>query len=493
MNRAWPVLVLMAASLHAQPVSLSVSQIWTDGANVAAYLYPRGQDGLPAAVPSPTVTAVVGGLTLPASNVIPFKEGVAYLLLADVSKSMRPEQFDELRKAMQQFASGLSPQDRMAILSFGNDVQVTQDFTADVKVLSDKLGELKPSDDQTKLYLALSRALELGQRMDAALPKRRAIVVLTDGKDEGSGLNVEDLLQSIRAARVPVYGLGSSRLKEPEKKQYLDLLRRIAANSGGDYFEVAGSFADSYETIRKSVVGVLLAEFDCSKCPRSGKPETWTFSLKSGERVLAASTEITMQAAASVPAETSVSTPQPTPAPVHPVRRFGPWAGGGLWIIVFIAIIARRRKKKALMLAQQNAAAEMALVPSEPVAPYEPVLENLPVPPPPPPPAPAVPQGLAIKLFVMRGQQKDVVHELQLARPTSFGAGPSCGFSLPKERSLAAQQFELSYGNQRVLIRDLSGNATTTVNGVPIHGSHPLNHGDVIGAGGAEFRLLIGK
>jgi len=494
MNRACLVFLGIAASLLAQPVSLSVSQIWTDNAKVAVYLYPRGENGLPAPAPSPSVTASVAGQTLQAASVETFNEGVAYILLADVSKSMRPEQYDQLRKAMQQFASGLTARDRMAIVSFGTEVQVVQDFTADAAALNGKLAALKPADDQTKLYLALSRALELGQRLDASLPHRRAIVVLTDGKDEGSGLNIDDLLQSIRAARVPVYGLGSSRLKEPEKKQHLDLLRRIAVNSGGDYFEVAQSFSESYDTIRKSILGVVLAQFDCSRCPRTGKPETWTFSLKSEEKVLAASTEITIQPAPTV-AEVPVPTPQPAPAPVHPVRKAAPFIGGGFWIIVIIAIVARKRKRKAMLAAQQMAAnqqmvapqpvEEIPFIPSTPVMPPSPVIDK-PAPPPPP-------QGLAVKLFVMRGQQRDVVHEFHLARPTSFGAGPSCGFSLPKESSLAPQQFELSYGNQRVLIRDLSGNATTTVNGVPIHGSHPLNHGDIIGAGGAEFRLLIGK
>lgn len=498
MKRVWPLPLLMATLLQAQPVSLSVSQVWIDGAKVSAYLYPRGQDGLPAAVPSPVVTANVNGQAIAASSVTPFKEGVAYILLVDVSKSMRPEQFEDLRKAMQKFASGVSAQDRMAIVAFGNDVQVLQDFTADGKVLSDKLGELKPTGDQTKLYLALSRALELGQRMDAALPQRRAIVVLSDGKDEGSGLSVEDLLNTIRSARIPIYSLGSSRLKEPEKKQYLDLFRRIAVNSGGDYFEVTGSFAESYDTIRKSVLGVLLAQFDCSQCARSGKPETWTFSLKAGEKVLTASTEIALAAAGSGAAvEAPTPSPQPTPPPVHPFRRAGPWVGGGFWVVLIAVLAARRRKKKKIQQAEQQAAQEIPFMPAPvPFAPVNDPPPPLALAPPVPAPAPAAtpaPQGIPIKLFVMRGQQRDAVHELHLARPTTFGSGPSCGFSLPKERSLAAQQFELSYGNQRVLIRDLSGNSTTTVNGVPIHGSHPLNHGDVIGAGGAEFRLLIGK
>lgn len=64
---------------------------------------------------------------------------------------------------------------------------------------------------------------------------------------------------------------------------------------------------------------------------------------------------------------------------------------------------------------------------------------------------------------------------------------------LEKETSLEGKQFELSLSNGLVVIRDLSTSRNTSVNGVPIRGAHPLSSGDVIGAGGAEFRLLIAK
>jgi hypothetical protein len=492
---ACTVVSLLAATLCAQPVSLSVSQTWTDGSAVTVYLYPRGQDGLPAVTDAPVVTATVGGQTLNATSVKPFAGGIAYILLVDISKSMRPQQFDELLSAMKNFAVGLGPQDRMAIVTFGDEVQVLQDFSADAPALVQGISGLKPIADRTKFHLALSRALELGQRMDAALPKRRAIVVLTDGKDEDSGLNAEDVLNTMRDARVPVYSIGSSRLPESEKKQYLDSLRRISANSGGEYFDAAASFSESYEKIRRSVGGVLLAQFDCSHCPRTGKPEPWTFSLKSGEKVLTASTAITMQASSPSPVESTGSptpSPVPSPDPQSRLKKNLPLIGGTVPVAILIIALAVRRRRKRQMLAQPLAVEPVA---GAPLVNAPPPIAEVPPPPPivlPAPPPAAIP-GVAVKLFVMRGEQKEAVHDVHLARPTSFGSGPSCGFALPKERSLAAQQFELSYGNQRVLIRDLSGKASTTVNGVPIHGSHPLNHGDVIGAGGAEFRLLIGK
>lgn len=182
----WMLTVLPAA---AQPVSLSLSQTWSDGPSVTFCLNPRGPDGMPVRTAGAEVTAAAAGRLLKASEVRGFVasgRGVAYLILADVSASIRPAQFEEVRKAMANFAAGLRKVDRMALITFGDEVRVALDFTADQERIRKELDALKPTAPLTKLHLALSRALELGQRADPGLPRRRAIVALTDGKDEGA-------------------------------------------------------------------------------------------------------------------------------------------------------------------------------------------------------------------------------------------------------------------------------------------------------------------
>jgi Mg-chelatase subunit ChlD len=463
----------------AQPVSLSLSQTWSDGPSVTFCLNPRGADGLPVKIRNPEVSATAGGRMMRAVEVKGFVasgEGVAYLVLADVSKSIGPAQFEGVRKAMANFAAGLRKVDRMALVTFGDEVRVALDFTADQGKIRQALDALRATGTRTKLHQALSRALEMGQREDAGLPRRRAIVVLTDGKDEGSGLNLEDLVNSIRAASIPVYAIGSSRLGEPEKKKYFAELQRLAANSGGDFFEASPSLEQSYETMRESVTGGLLARFDCAACPRTGRPEPWTITLKASEKVLTAGKDVLLP-----PLPPAVDT---TTRPVAPVAPW--WRRPMLWFVlvdlaaVVVVVVMVLRRGKRISAAAPVPSSEIPAGVPETVEPL-------------PSPAPAPVRGMALELVTMHGMKRGETHKFELRGMTVVGRDAQCNLALEKETSLEGKQFELSLSNGLVVIRDVSGKGTTSVNGVPIRGVHPLTSGDVIGAGGAEFRLLIGK
>jgi len=471
----WMLILPPAA---AQPVSLSLSQTWSEGPAVTFCLNPRGADGTPAKIGNAEVSAAAGGRVIKAAEVKGFVasgEGVAYLVLADISKSIRPSQFEEVRQAIANFAAGLRKADRMALVTFGDEVRVALDFTADQERIRKALALLQAVASRTKLHLALSRALELGQRADSGLPRRRAIVVLTDGKDEGSGLNLEDLVSAIRIAGIPVYAIGSSRLGEAEKRKCFAELQRLAANSGGDFFEASSSLEQSYEAMRESVTGGLLASFDCGECPRTGRAESWTITLKTSGKVLTAAKEVALPPLpASMKAEHTAAPPAPW------WRRPMPWlvlAGPAVIVAVALVMLLRRNKHTSPM------ASAPAELPDAVPAPEDPG----------PSPAPLPGKVMALELVTMRGMERGEIHKFQLAGIAAVGRDARCNLALERETSLEDEQFELSLSDGLVVIRDLSAGKTTSVNGVPIRGVHPLASGDVIGAGGAEFRLLIGK
>ncbi len=60
------------------------------------------------------------------------------MLLLDVSGSVE-ERIDFIRKAARNFLNTVSSQDRIAIISFRDDVQIISDFTTDRALLSERL------------------------------------------------------------------------------------------------------------------------------------------------------------------------------------------------------------------------------------------------------------------------------------------------------------------------------------------------------------------
>jgi formylglycine-generating enzyme required for sulfatase activity/Mg-chelatase subunit ChlD len=173
----------------------------------------------------------------PASTAAVVNEGVAYIFLVDSSKSISAEQFEQVKKALNAWIEALGEKDRMAVLSFGNEVSVLVDFTQNATLLQLAAGKLKLADTKTKLHTALLRSIEMGSRKDAELPPRRAIVLLSDGVDDYTGaMNREEVVERIKVAKVPIFAVGfPNPPTTPEKEQALDALKRFAEASGGHY------------------------------------------------------------------------------------------------------------------------------------------------------------------------------------------------------------------------------------------------------------------
>ena len=100
-------------------------------------------------------------------------EGVAYIFLVDISKSLTPKQFDGIRDALGAWVVDLEPKDWGAVIAFGSESRVVVDFTQDKDELQAGLASLGPTDNRTLLHRALHDALELSQRRDEGIPGRR--------------------------------------------------------------------------------------------------------------------------------------------------------------------------------------------------------------------------------------------------------------------------------------------------------------------------------
>ena len=89
----------------------------------------------------PDFTIYENGLERQVTSVIPAHEPFNLVLLLDVSGSVE-ERIEFIRKAARAFLSTASAQDRIAIISFRDDIQVISDFSTDRRLLSKKLDEI---------------------------------------------------------------------------------------------------------------------------------------------------------------------------------------------------------------------------------------------------------------------------------------------------------------------------------------------------------------
>lgn len=170
---------------------------------------------------------------VPASN-----QPLYVVLLIDYSESML-EELPVVKAAARQFARTLlRPQDRIAIVGFNQRTFWLTGWTNDWNAAADAVDRVQPIGE-THLYDSAIEMLYELQKM----PGRHALVVLTDGADQGSSFRLEHLSWYARYAGVPVYPIVKNRLLSRLMRfgvGYFEARRlaSIAHDTGATYFIV---------------------------------------------------------------------------------------------------------------------------------------------------------------------------------------------------------------------------------------------------------------
>ncbi len=445
----------------------NISQATARAARVKIYFDALDAQGNPASGLQPAnFQATLGRETLKLTEIAPFAEsgeGVAYIFLIDTSKSLSSAKFTGLREALKSWIAQMNEQDRAAILTFGEAVTLVKDFTADKVELATRLETIELNARRTQLYGALLRALEMGKRSDADLPDRRVIVVLSDGKDEGSGLAVEDVLAKLQQHPLPIYAIGYSSLAGDERQKHLDTLHRFAQTSGGLFREVdADSLTNIYSLMKGAIGRVFVAKFSCDNCPANGESQRLQIKLTQDGRAFSDGLDIQLF-------------PDATPTEPARIPEARPWwrpdAGwayglAGLGLLALAGAGWRWRRKRS------------GFAPTDSQAPgYESAeTEAL--------------SGKPVRLTQVSGYNAGQAYHLQLGNRFIIGRREDCDLALIDE-SVSGQHCELSHINGRVVIQDLHSMNGTEVNGITISGRHRLESGDTIIAGDTQLRITF--
>jgi VWFA-related protein len=131
-------------------------------------------------------------------------------LLFDSSDSTR-DNLDFMVQAAAELIVNLRPEDKLAIASFDDNFKLHLAWSTDrTKAMTALRQMIQPHEsNETRFYAALDRTV---RREFKGVAGRRAVVVLTDGKDTpffyGSKSDFKRLLQSTREQRIPVNIVG---------------------------------------------------------------------------------------------------------------------------------------------------------------------------------------------------------------------------------------------------------------------------------------------
>jgi VWFA-related protein len=206
-----------------------------------------------------------------AQHVDTFQEAVAPLsmvLAVDASGSMKPAT-DALKEAAKTFVTAVRPEDRLALMMFSDQVNIVHDLTTNRDLTTTGLDQYKAAGG-TALNDALYNALTRLKPIDG----RRAVVVLTDGRDEngpgtapGSRHSLAEVLAQVEDVDATIYAIGLG--------PHVDrgLLETLAKRSGGEAFfpESATVLMDEYRRVVERLKQRYIASYVSTNRKRDGQ------------------------------------------------------------------------------------------------------------------------------------------------------------------------------------------------------------------------------
>ena len=168
------------------------------------------------------------------SEDVPISIGVIF----DFSGSMA-NKVDKAREAAVEFFKTANPQDEFFLVSFNERAELTSAFTNSVEDLQSRMMMTAP-----KGRTALLDAIYLGlSQMRGAHNAKRALLILSDGGDNHSRYNENDIKRLVKEADTQLYAIGifdplGYRNRTPEELNGPSLLSEITELTGGRVFAV---------------------------------------------------------------------------------------------------------------------------------------------------------------------------------------------------------------------------------------------------------------
>ncbi len=167
------------------------------------------------------------------------------IVAIDVSASMS-DAMPKLRAAVKEFLAAVPPTSQVTLLGFNDSVIAVTRKTTNPAERVRAVDRLSPWG-ATSLYDAIVQGIEtLGKQ-----PGRKALVVFTDGEDQGSHLTINETERRLQASDVILYMIGQGRGVSSAPLQ--KIMQRLANPTGG-----RALFTDSIDKLHGAFGEILL-------------------------------------------------------------------------------------------------------------------------------------------------------------------------------------------------------------------------------------------
>jgi FHA domain-containing protein/von Willebrand factor type A domain-containing protein len=274
-------------------------------------------------LPHRIVTALAGALIAGAGSAMgapPADDDTPTLVVfaIDTSGSLRSSDLARAGELAGGILGDLPRGSEAALFTFDDQARLVVRRTARPEEIRSALAGLRPQGRHTALNDALYDATRYLRDADTA---RRALVLLTDGRDENSAVELGDGLAVAQQAGIPVFAVGVGRVEER-------VMRRVAKLTGGQYMPLREA--------RPGMMAARITAFEGTAAPGGGVASP----RPRQETALAGAARGRGQ-------EAAVGETSPGTEPRRPGDRVGApiWIAAALALLLAGVVVIRRRQR----------------------------------------------------------------------------------------------------------------------------------------------------
>ncbi|HXK60740.1 MAG TPA: VWA domain-containing protein [Acidobacteriota bacterium] len=171
-------------------------------------------------------------------NFVLDKSPLHVVLLLDMSGSVR-EELEDIKEAAVSFSKAFDKEDRIAVMSFSDEVDLLQDWTNDPRKIRKSLKKAE-AGYRTALFDALA---QVGKTRFRGVPGKKAIILLTDGVDNESLTSFDTVLRQLIESDIALYIVSRTRLVLPQiqretRVEFLNQVMKNILNDDEDFVEL---------------------------------------------------------------------------------------------------------------------------------------------------------------------------------------------------------------------------------------------------------------
>lgn len=253
---------------------------------ITVYASVTGPNGEPIGVDASRLTLYENGKLIKPDSVRAIGNGtgqtepVTTLLVIDTSGSMNENgKLDAAKNAAHAYVDQMRPGDQVGVMAFNDKVQYVQPLTGDKNALNSAIGRLS-AQDNTAMYDALGQ----GVKTLSSVSGRKSIIALTDGMDNRSSTNADNIISSIGPAGLTIStigfgdpGIGTTVYAGLDEAR----LRSLADRAGGLYAAAndAASLRKIYEQYARVMQNEYAITYGSLTTLRDGVNRSLTLSL----------------------------------------------------------------------------------------------------------------------------------------------------------------------------------------------------------------------